>query len=144
MNFQASAVAQGKRFDEQCRWLLADAGWTVSDRPMAVPDCGVEIDCVIEASDTGCAWVEFKGSWRGNRPGLVRTDTVKKAIVTGYLLRSAGYSVPYVVMTSHLPTANSAGETMMRLALKDGVIAAVVCVNGTTWERDLRQAVAAS
>ena len=46
MNFQASANYQGKRFDEQCRWLLDDAGWTVSDAPVTIPECGVEIDCV--------------------------------------------------------------------------------------------------
>lgn len=140
MNFQASAGAQGKRFDEQCRWLLADAGWTVSDRPMVVPDCGVEIDCVVSRPETGHAWVEFKGSWRGGRPGLLRTDTVKKAIVTGYLLRTGGYDVPYVVMTSHLPAANSSGDAMLRLAAEAGAVTAVVCVNSPTWERDLRRA----
>lgn len=144
MSFQSASGLQGKRFDEQCRWLLADAGWIVNDRPMIVPDCGVEIDCVASGPDTGDVWIEFKGSWRGPRPGLLRTDTVKKAIVTGFLLSAAGYTVPYVVMASHLPAANSHGEAMIRLARQSGVVAAVICVNSPTWERDLRRAVGGS
>jgi hypothetical protein len=141
MNFQASANYQGKRFDEQCRWLLADAGWAVSETPMSIPECGVEIDCVATKPGVGVAWIEFKGSWRGGRPGLLRTDTVKKAIVTGYLLGSAAYTIPYVIMSSHLPAPGSAGAAMVRIAVEAGAVAGVVCINLPTWARDLERAV---
>lgn len=139
MNFQAAAFQQGDMYDAQCRFLLADAGWEVSERPLFIPDAGVEIDCTATKGNLA-VWVEFKGSWRGERPGMLRTDTTKKAIVSGYLIRSAGYTVPYVVLTSHLPAANSAGDTMIRLAVESGAVAAVICTSETGWAKRLDQA----
>ena len=141
MNFQTMSNTQGKQFDQMCRMLLDDAGWIVGDRPVVVREAGVEIDCEALHPDFGRVWFEFKGSWRGPRPGMMRTDTVKKAIVSGYLLRSALIDVPYVVMTSHLPPVGSQGEVMMGRALGDGVVAGVVCINSPTWLRDLILAV---
>lgn len=137
--FQAAALQQGDMFDKQCRYLLADAGWAVSEHPMFVAQAGVEIDCTATKGELGI-WIEFKGSWRGERPGMRRTDTTKKALVTGYLLRTAGYDVPYVVLTSHLPAAGSAGDTMVRLAVEDGAVAAVICINDQGWARALDKA----
>lgn len=139
MSFQAAASQQGAMFDQQCRYLLTDAGWDVSPRPLFIPDAGVEIDCTARRNDL-TVWVEFKGSWRGEQPGMRRTDTTKKAIVSGYLLRSAGYTVPYVVLTSHMPAANSAGDTMVRLAVETGAVAAVICINDQGWAKAFDQA----
>lgn len=139
--FQTAAVAQGAMYEEQCRWLLEDAGWDVlSDRPFHVDAAGVEIDlCAVRHGQR--VWFECKGSWRGDRPGLRRTDTTKKAILTGYLLRSAGIDVPYVVLTTHMPIVGSSGAVMLDLALRDRAVTAVACTNDPGWSAQLDKAV---
>ena len=72
-------------------------------------------------------WFEYKGSVQGTRPGLRRTDTLKKAIANGALLRSLTDPAPYVVVTSHLPEAG-AGAAMLRAALQLRCFADVVCL----------------
>lgn len=139
MTFQAAASQQGAMFDAQCRYLLKDAGWDIDPRPFVVPAAGVEIDCAAR-KDGLLLWIEFKGSWRGIQPGMVRTDTTKKAIVSGFLLKVAGIATPYVIVTSHLPLAGSAGDTMARLALESGAVAAIVCINEPNWLDKLHRA----
>lgn len=137
--FQAAAYQQGAMYDAQCRYLLTDAGWDVSTRPFHVPDAGVEIDC--SAAKGGLeVWLEFKGSWRGEQPGMRRTDTTKKALITGFLLRAAGYEIPYVVLTSHLPVVGSSGDVMVEVALRAGAVADVICTTDPGWAKRLEKA----
>lgn len=51
---------------------------------------------------------------QGNRPGLIRTDTLKKAIANGALLRSLADPAPYVVVTGSSPMP--AGVAMLHAA----------------------------
>ena len=72
-------------------------------------------------------WFEYKGSVQGARPGLLRTDTVKKAIANGALLAAETDRHPYVVLTSHLPDTG-AGAAMLQTALRLGYLTDVVCI----------------
>jgi hypothetical protein len=129
MNFQAAAGDQGRMFDEQCRYVLRDLGCAVSDRPVFLAGAGVEVDAVITTPSGEKVYAEFKGSWRGERPGLLRTDTVKKAIASAWLVSVAPPVAPFVLLTSHLPAIGSSGDTAIGLALSAGIIAGVYCVN---------------
>ncbi len=51
-------------------------------------EVGVEIDQEAVSPTGTVVWFEYKGSVQGNRPGLRRTDTLKKAIANGALLRA--------------------------------------------------------
>ena len=90
-------------------------------------EVGVEIDQEARSPRGALVWFEYKGSVQGNRPGLRRTDTLKKAIANGALLRHLDDPAPYVVVTSHLPEAGS-GAAMLRSALELGYLADVVCL----------------
>lgn len=72
-------------------------------------------------------WFEYKGSVQGRRPGLMRTDTLKKGIANGALLAAVADHPPYVVLTSHLPDAG-AGLAMLRTALELGYFTDAVCI----------------
>lgn len=72
-------------------------------------------------------WFEYKGSVQGSRPGLMRTDTLKKAIANGALLRALEDRPPFVVLTSHLPEAG-AGLAMLEQARQLGYLDDVICV----------------
>lgn len=135
--FQARGVRQGRQFDEQCRLVLEDLGFEVCDRPFTVPELGVEFDAEITARDGRRLWCEFKGSWHGDRPGMRRTDTVKKALADALLAHVASRAYPPVlILTTHLPLPSTSGRRMLEVALACGAVADVVCINDP---RDMRR-----
>ncbi len=125
-NFQASGVVQGRQFAEQCDQLLSHIGFKLIGK-MNLRLCGVEIDQVAISPSGQEVWFEYKGSVQGDRPGLRRTDTLKKAVANGALLKASGEGKPYVVLTSHLPDAG-AGKAMLDLALEAGYMQDVICI----------------
>lgn len=128
--FQSRGVQQGKKFDEQCRLVLAGLGFEVSERPFVVPELGCEFDAEVKSQSGATYWCEFKGSWHGTRPGLRRTDSVKKALCDAFLARADKVDHPPVILlTTHLPVKESSGDRMIKVALDSGGLADVVCVN---------------
>lgn len=125
-NFQAAGVRQGRQFADQCDQLLRHIGFELSGS-RNLRDIGVEIDQVAIVPGGREVLFEYKGSVQGSRPGLLRTDTLKKAIANGALLRAKGYSEPYVVLTSHLP-AEGAGKAMLETAREAGYFDDVICI----------------
>lgn len=125
-SFQASAGIQGRQFAEQCDTLLSHFGFELKGRRV-LTEVGVEIDQEAVSPGGTTVWFEYKGSIQGKRPGLIRTDTLKKAIANGALLRSLSDPAPYVVVTSHLPEAGS-GAAMLDAALRLRYFADVVCL----------------
>lgn len=128
--FQSNATAQGALFDKQCRLILAGLGFDVNDKPVVVPELGIEIDAKATSRLGLEVWFEFKGSWLGRRPGSRRTDTVKKALLSAYSMHCHPREFPaFVVLTSHLPKETSRGDLMVRSALDCGALADLICVN---------------
>lgn len=125
-DFQASAGVQGRQFADQCDQLLRHYGFDVGGR-LVLSDVGVEIDRVARSPKRVEVWLEYKGSVQGPRPGLLRTDTLKKAIANGALLAGLADRHPYIVLTSHLPVRGS-GVGMLRTAVRLGYITDVVCI----------------
>ena len=134
-SFQAAAGIQGRQFAEQCDTLLTHLGFVLQGRRV-LTEVGVEIDQEAVSPTGAAVWFEYKGSIQGHRPGLRRTDTLKKAIANGALLRAVPDAAPYVVITSHLPEAGS-GAAMLRNALELGYLADVVCLYDPTSTRRL-------
>ena len=125
-SFQASAGIQGRQFAEQCDTLLRHLGYDLRGRRV-LTEVGVEIDQEAVSPTGVVVWFEYKGSVQGHRPGLRRTDTLKKAVANGALLRALPDPAPYVVITSHLPEAGS-GAAMLEAALHLEYVADVVCL----------------
>jgi hypothetical protein len=124
--FQASAGIQGRMFAEQCDQLLRHYGFELLGRRL-LGGIGVEIDQVATSPSGRTIWFEYKGSVQGTRPGLLRTDTLKKAIANGALLLADPDRQPYVVLTSHCPDTGS-GAAMLRSATQLGYFADVICI----------------
>ena len=125
-SFQAAAGIQGRQFAEQCDTLLTHLGFTLRGRRV-LPEVGVEVDQEAVSPKGAVVWFEYKGSVQGARPGLRRTDTLKKAVANGALLRALADPAPYVVLTSHLPEAG-AGAAMLQQAIRLGYFSDVVCL----------------
>lgn len=125
-SFQASAGIQGRQFAEQCDTLLTHMGYQLRGRRI-LAEVGVEIDQEAVSPAGRLVWFEYKGSVQGSRPGLRRTDTLKKAIANGALLRSIPDPAPYVVISSHLPESG-AGAAMLQAAMRLRCFADVICL----------------
>jgi len=89
---------------------------------------GCEVDQVAIAPNGEHVYFEFKGSYRGNVPGMRRTDTAKKGLLTGFLLQSIGDPVPYYILTSHRPTKGAA-LAMVDRSTECGAVAGVLEIN---------------
>ena len=124
--FQSSASLQGRQFADQCDLLLRNSGYEVGARVL-VGAVGIEIDREAVSPSGRIVWFEYKGSVQGSRPGLLRTDTLKKAIANGALLGAVEGHPPFVVLTSHLPEAG-AGLAMLDAARALGFFHDVICV----------------
>ncbi|CAN5681283.1 hypothetical protein BH10ACT1_BH10ACT1_42020 [soil metagenome] len=129
-SFQAAAGIQGRQFAEQCDTLLSHLGFELHGRRV-LGEVGVEIDQEAVSPTGTLVWFEYKGSVQGHRPGLRRTDTLKKAIANGALLRALPDPAPYVVITSHLPEAGS-GAAMLAAATELRYLTDVVCLYDPT------------
>jgi hypothetical protein len=123
--FQSAASWQGRQFADQCDLVLRDRGFVVQGRRIFT-ELGVEIDRVATSKRGAEIWFEYKGSVRGHRPGLRRTDTLKKAIANGALLFALPSRRPYVVLTSHLPETGS-GLAMLAVAKQLSYLADAIC-----------------
>lgn len=127
MTFQASATAQGRQFSEQCDLLLTGSGFVLGEHSLRLATVGVEIDRVATSPGGREVWFEYKGSIQGRRPGLLRTDTMKKAIANGALLAAVKDHPRFVVLTSHKPTTGSACA-MLATALSLRILDDVICI----------------
>jgi len=127
MTFQAAATAQGRHFSDQCDLLLNNLGYRLGTRCFRIPAIGIEIDRVATSRSGLEVWFEFKGSVQGRRPGLLRTDTLKKAVANGALLQALQPRQPFVVLTSHKPTTGAA-HAMLTTALSLGLLHDVICI----------------
>jgi hypothetical protein len=94
---------------------------------LILEDLGIEVDRIATSSRGATIWFEYKGSVRGHRPGLRRTDTLKKAIANGALLHALENGAPFVVLTSHLPERGS-GLAMLETARRLDYFTDVICI----------------
>lgn len=97
--------------------ILQIEGWTILATKWRHPDFDVEVDIVATEPLTGLTWwIECKGSWEGSRPGLKRTDTLKKALFNGAMLALADDRKPYMIVASHPPADATAGTIWLERA----------------------------
>ncbi|MCY3892815.1 MAG: hypothetical protein OXF65_05910 [Acidimicrobiaceae bacterium] len=136
-DFQADSSRQGAAFEQQAKAYLGALGFELHGR-RKFADIGCEIDDVAEAPNGELVYFEYKGSFKGSRPGMQRTDTVKKALLTGFLLRSIGDDTPYYVLTSHLPTGGAA-QRMIEAALSAKAVSGVLEMNDPMASQALKE-----
>ena len=101
-NSQSISYKQGREFERLANSFLEEAGFLLGGNHRS-SHLGIEFDQE--------AWwhlskkrvlFEHKGSFQGNRPGLMRTDTVKKAVLSGFLNQTYENPDPYCIVTSHI------------------------------------------
>jgi hypothetical protein len=109
--FQGSATEIGHLFERTCNNTLKALGFKLLGQ-RSIPEAGIIIDQVAVNHRQKEIYFEFKGSYKPPRPGLIRTDTAKKALCSAFLMERCGLT-PFVILTSHKPKPNSSSQRMI-------------------------------
>lgn len=128
-NFQARATQEGKKAHDLARIVLEQAGFEVVEDKPKVRGAGVQFDFLVSAK-TGRHWyVDVSGAFTTVRPGLMRTDTLWKALgrihVVKQLLDDGQDRTEVLIMTSNLPKPGSEGDKALRAAGPSSVFDAI-------------------
>jgi hypothetical protein len=122
--FQSESKKSGDKFEDLVQTDLKRMGHKRIRKHVILTDIGVEADFAHRDYDGTQVYVEAKGGEQGakKRPGAKRTDSVKKAIANGALIKSAFPDVRFVVYFSDLPKKNSSSDKMIKEAIKANYI----------------------
>ena len=132
-NFQAQSKQQGNDFEQLVAFHLKANGWTIRDT--CAKRHGCEIDIIADDPNGIEHWIECKGSHRGKIPGLLRADTVKKAVGVAWYLSTFPDNPPYLLIGSHGPRPDTVSQRLIDMALGEGLFADVMVMPTTfdTW-----------
>lgn len=133
-DFQRRAVEHGYLFEDIGRNALRKLNFNLHG-PVVIDELGIEIDEHISNQNGISFFCEFKGSWEGKRPGMKRTDTAKKGLLSGYMLIHEGGYPPFIIITNNLPEAGSASDKMVRAATRHKALFGIFSIEK---EDDLR------
>jgi len=128
--FQGRGAREGAEFDELAMAYLESAGATISQRGGKL--AGISIDALVRGTNGKVFCVLAHGNIDdGPRPGLRRTDTVRKAGDTAFLLAEDPHTPPLLVVTSHLPVSDGRShQAALLLSRHRRVIFDVVATTG--------------
>jgi hypothetical protein len=108
-DFQRRAVRHGAAFENSVARVASVIGYMIIDRRVRLDVIG-EVDLWLRSPTGLDFFVECKGSYEGPRPGLMRTDTVKKAFADCVRLASLADRGLLLLVTSHLPQSGEAAR----------------------------------
>jgi hypothetical protein len=131
--FQAESKKSGDQFEEVVMSKLMNDGYAFIKRNVFIPEAGVEVDFFADGH-----YIEAKGGNDGDkkRPGAKRTDSVKKAIANGALIKAVKPDAHYKVYFSSLPILNSSSDIMIKVALNAKIIDEVVYIENPLYTFD--------
>jgi site-specific DNA-methyltransferase (adenine-specific) len=117
--FQARATREGKAAQAIARKVLEEAGFTFEQKDYRVKGTGAQFNLLV-TDKRGVPWyVDVSGAFTTTRGGLLRTDTVWKALGRALVLREhhpPDEPLRLLLLTSHLPKPSSEGDKALRAA----------------------------
>jgi hypothetical protein len=114
-DFQARASREGKAAQDIALARLTRAGFQSILKNPKVPGTGVRMNFTAEDADATTWYFDVSGAFTTTRGGLLRTDTVWKALGRANVLRRNGIE-RIVFVTSHLPKRGSEGYQALKAA----------------------------
>jgi site-specific DNA-methyltransferase (adenine-specific) len=128
------AQGEGRAAAAVAEHLLEEVGFTVTHRNRALPALGTTVDLVASAADGREWWFDVTGGFTTVRGGLARADVLWRALGRASVLRTAG-AAPLVLLTSHLPPANTPGDAALRASGREAVFDVVAMGSAAARER---------
>jgi hypothetical protein len=134
-SFQSESKKSGDHFEDIVMSELIENGYEHIQKNVYIPDAGVEVDFLADSN----YYIEAKGGYEGDkkRPGAKRTDSVKKAIANGALIKATVPNANYKVYFSSKPTIGSSSDIMIKVALEYGIIDDVIYLESNKDQLDL-------
>ncbi|CAB4185364.1 hypothetical protein UFOVP1119_38 [uncultured Caudovirales phage] len=125
MTFQSESKKSGDHFEDIVMSELETNGYQNIKKNVYIPEAGVEVDFLADGH-----YIEAKGGYEGDkkRPGAKRTDSVKKAIANGALIKATIPNANYKVYFSSRPIPGSSSDVMIRVALEHKIIDDVIYI----------------
>ncbi len=114
-SFQARATREGKAAQALAEQMLAEAGFTIVAKNSRVRGTGVTINFIAEDAAEQEWYFDVSGAFTSTRGGLLRTDTVWKALGRAHVLASKGVE-RIVLLSSDLPRPGSEGYIALQAA----------------------------
>ena len=123
ISFQSESKKSGDAFEELVLLDLQERKFSTIFKNVEIENTGCEIDFLAKSWQS-TEYVEAKGGNPGTnkRPGAKRTDSVKKAIANGALIKSIYPDAYYVVYFSSEPEAGSYSDKMIIAAKRAGFL----------------------
>jgi DNA modification methylase len=131
----------GKTAQKLAEEIVLGAGFTITARNQRIPKTGARVSLVAADAD-GAEWFfDVTGAFTSHRGGLLRTETVWKALGRAHALRGrVERGTPLVFLTTDLPRARSEGDTALRAAGPDAFFDAIELLAADGRERLARYA----
>ncbi len=119
-DFQARAVREGRKAKELAGLVLSGCGFTDVRTDVRYPGLGVEVSFLARDA-SGADWAfDVSGGFTSTRAGLMRSDTLWKALGKAAVLHEARRGLPLVLLTTDAPVPGSAGDAALRVVLGPG------------------------
>ena len=133
---QARAVREGRAARDVAEALLHQCGFEGIQRKVRLP-VGVEVNFRAYDRDGGEWFFDVSGGFTSTRPGLLRTDTLWKAVGKAAVLHAAYPKIPLVLLTTDSPKGGAGGAALRVVRGPDKPIFDVLQMTSTTDQRKL-------
>jgi site-specific DNA-methyltransferase (adenine-specific) len=114
---------------------LVEAGFAIEAADHRIRGTGVSVSFVAHGSGGATWYFDVAGSSTSQRPGLLRTDAVWRALGRAAAVRHARGDVPLVLLTPSLPSKPSEAEAALRAAGADTISDVVDLLDDGNLER---------
>ena len=120
LDFQARATQEGKAAQALAAQLLDETGFEVIRKNLRVRGVGATVNFEAVDQAGGRWWFDVSGAFSSSRGGLLRTDTVWKALGRASVLAGHPDRANVVLLTSHVPKRGSEGDLAIRASRRAG------------------------
>ena len=112
--FVRRAVEAGRKAHDIVGELLERSGFEIVRSPAKVRGSGVKFSFLAADRADGEWWIDVAGAFTTVRPGLLRADTLWKALGRAAVQAAADPDARRLLLTPHLPRVGSEGDRALR------------------------------
>lgn len=112
--FVGQAVEAGRKSHDIASELLERSGFEIVRSPATVRGSGVKFSFLVADRTSREWWIDVAGAFTTVRPGLLRAETLWKALGRASVLASAQPGARVLLLTPHLPRVGAEGDRALR------------------------------
>ena len=112
--FVRQAVETGRKAHDIAGELLEARGFEIVRSPATVRGSGVKLSFLVADRANREWWIDVAGAFTTVRPGLLRAETLWKALGRASVLASAQPGSRLLLLTPHLPRVGAEGDRALR------------------------------